>query len=108
MKPESVNHSIWDLLHHTVIWNDIFIQNIKGYQVSWEPENEWPKAKDKLIDNNFYFLIKKFNEQLFNIQGLLKRKDLDFRIKNKVSDSSEIQLTTIKLFITILQHISYQ
>ncbi len=101
------DHSIWDLLYHTVIWNDIFLSNIKGSIANWNPENNWPSEEDKASDQNFYDLLKRFDENVEEVHSLLQSDKIDFSKKQKISTTNIAELTVIKLFITILQHISY-
>jgi len=101
------DHSTWDLLYHTVIWNDIFLSNIKGSIANWNPENNWPSEGDKANDQNFHDLIKRFEENLEEVYFLLHSDKIDFTKKQKISTTNTAELTVIKLFITILQHISY-
>ena len=101
------DHSCWDLLYHTVIWNDIFLNNIKGFQQNWRPEDNWPTETETKKDENFYTLVQRFKDNLDEVRGLLNKPDLNFSLYNKIIPDESIELTSLKLFITILQHISY-
>ena len=72
MKPQNNYHSCWELLHHTVVWQEAIFEAIIGKKVDWEKisrENNWP-GKEYLTDNsNFIKLIEKFNEGLKKAQG---------------------------------------
>ena len=38
-------HSCWDLLHHTVFWQDIILKNLEGEYIDWNTinnEDNWP------------------------------------------------------------------
>ena len=106
-KAPGYDHSCWDLLYHTVIWNDIFLNNIKGSEQNWNPKDNWPQADEKEQDENFYDLIQRFNDNLQEVKNLLANPNLDFKDKQKIIPNETIELSTIKLFMTILQHISY-
>ena len=106
-KVEGFNHSIWDLLHHTVIWQDIFISNIKGQEISWDPKHNWPAMDDYKNEKNFDDLLSRFRSGIEETNTLLEEKKLDFTRKQRLSSEADFELSTIKLFMTILQHLSY-
>ena len=106
-KPNNFDHSCWDLLYHTVIWDEIFLRNIKGEIVNWSPENNFPDEKEKEIDQNFNELVIKFESDLQEIRDLLEFNDIDFSINRKLTPDRDFELSIIKLYITTLQHISY-
>ena len=106
-KAPGFNHSIWDLLYHTVIWNDIFLTNIKGDEANWNPSNNWPSDEEKEQDQNFTELLQRFTNNVQEVKDLLASQHLDFTAKHRISPDNAFELTTIKLFMTILQHISY-
>ena len=101
------DHSCWDLLYHTVIWNDIFIGNIKGNLENWSPSNNWPSPDEKKNDHEFDTLVQRFEVNLQEVKNLLTSSPLDFNLKRKLNQEENFELSTVKLFITILQHISY-
>lgn len=101
------DHSIWDLLYHTVLWNDIFLDNIKGNISNWNPTNNWPDPKELEDDGQFTILLKTFDSQLEQVRILLHNPKNDFNKKQKISTTNNAELSIIKLYITILQHISY-
>lgn len=101
------DHSIWDLLYHTVIWNDIFLTNIKGSLANWGPEHNWPPEADKKNDQNFIELLQRFDDNIAEVKSLLQKENIDFSKKQELSDNNPVELSVIKLYVTILQHISY-
>ena len=101
------DHSCWDLLYHTIIWNDIFLGNIKGNLENWNPGNNWPSLEEKKDDQEFDTLIQRFKTQLQETTNLLVSSTIDFSQKKKLSQEENIELSTVKLFSIILQHISY-
>ena len=101
------DHSCWDLLHHTVIWNDIFLGNIKGNIENWNPENNWPIQIEQENDSVFYDLINHFEGQLNEVRSLVQQPIISFSKKQKISTNSDHELSIIKLYMTIIQHISY-
>lgn len=101
------DHSIWDLLYHTVIWNDIFLTNIKGSLANWGPEDNWPSAADKENDQNFIELLQRFDANVAEVKTLLQGEKIDFTRKQVLSKDYPPELSVIKLYVTILQHISY-
>ena len=64
-------HSCWDLLYHTVIWNDIFLGNIKGRVENWNPENNWPSPEEVENDDEFYKLLNRFEKNIQETKGLI-------------------------------------
>lgn len=106
-KAPGYEHSCWDLLYHTVIWNDIFLNNIKGIEQNWRPEDNWPQSKETLVDENFYRLVQRFKDNIQEVRDLLAKPTLDFKAKQKISLHETTELPSLKLFIIILQHISY-
>ncbi len=62
------NHSCWDLLYHIVLWNDIFLTNIKGNVGNWNPHNNWPVESELENDTDFYNLITTFESQINEIR----------------------------------------
>ena len=106
-KAPGFDHSCWDLLYHTIIWNDIFLGNIKGNLENWNPGNNWPSLEEKKDDQEFDTLIQRFKTQLQETTNLLVSSTIDFSQKKKLSQEENIELSTVKLFSIILQHISY-
>ena len=54
-RPHNNAHSCWELLYHIVIWNDIFLDNIKGNPANWDPANNWPPKEELQKDDRFYW-----------------------------------------------------
>lgn len=106
-KPTQINHSCWELLYHTIIWNDIFINNIKGNVQNWDPVDNWPTSKETEDDENFYILVQRFEGNLQEIKNLLQSSVIDFNESKKLPTTMNNELSTIKLFIAVVQHISY-
>ncbi|UCE13649.1 MAG: DinB family protein [Candidatus Heimdallarchaeota archaeon] len=103
-KSNSIPHSCWELLHHIVIWQDIIIRQIKGEKLNWneiEQENNWPTREVMDDDSNWWNLVTKFKQGKEEAATLLM--DGDFA---KIS-SGFPELTTIKLYLVLLQHTSY-
>ena len=106
-KTAGYDHSCWDLLYHTVLWNNVFLSNIKGKFANWNPSNNWPDIGEFTTDNSFYELMKNFESQLQEVRMLLQDQPLRFSKKQKLSETNDEELSVMKLYITILQHISY-
>ena len=106
-KVEKFNHSCWELLYHTIIWNDIFINNIKGNVQNWDPINNWPTSDEMDDDEKYYVLIQRFENNLQEINNLIYSPTMDLDPSRMLSTTMDNKLSTIKLFIAILQHISY-
>ena len=107
-KPSDRYHSCWDLLHHTVYWQDILIQNIDGKFIDWSKlnsEDNWPTEERLSQDNNFTELVKKFNNNLEIAVTKLEIIDLTKGIK--IGPEHTPDVTYFRLFLVFLQHTSY-
>lgn len=103
-KPNKSTHSCWELLHHIVIWQETIIKNIKGETIDWneiEGKDNWPTHETMLEDFNFGNLLNRFHTGMEEAQSLLKSVDF---INKSVGFP---ELSTIKLYLTLLQHTSY-
>ncbi len=69
------SHSIWDILYHLVIWQDIFIENIKGKEADWEVQS-WLTNESKLENEEFYNLKEKFKAGLLELKNLIEYVNL--------------------------------
>ena len=69
------SHSIWEILYHIVIWQDIFIENIKGNEANWEV-NSWPVENEMQSDEDFENLKGRFKRGLKEIKELIKSVNL--------------------------------
>ena len=94
-------HSIWELLFHTIFWQDIFIENIKGNDPKWEDEGSWPTEEYMQKDENFVKLKNRFKEGVEELERLMKTHDLEEKLKN-TRDEPRLQL-----FIVAITHNSY-
>ncbi|MHA2245429.1 MAG: DinB family protein [Candidatus Hodarchaeales archaeon] len=103
-KPNNDTHSCWELLYHIVLWQDTMIKSIKGETVDWneiEKKDNWPTNETMNDDSNFSKLLDKFNSGIKEARNLLESVDF---VKKSVGFP---ELSTIKLFIALLQHTSY-
>ncbi|MFW9997204.1 MAG: DinB family protein [Candidatus Odinarchaeota archaeon] len=106
-RPNGMSHSCWDLLHHMVIWQDAIIRQIKGETVDWnavEKKDNWPAAETLTNDSNFTVLVKKFHNGIKEAKELLKTENLT---GSTVIGEDLPELSVIKLYIILLQHMSY-
>lgn len=107
-KLSSKYHSCWDLLHHTVVWQDILLKNIDGKFIDWSKisnEDNWPSDDYLSKDDNFMELVKKFNKNLEIAAKKLEEIDLMKGIK--IGPEHTPDVTYFKLFLVFLQHTSY-
>lgn len=95
------SHSIWQLLFHTVFWQDIFIENIKGNDPKWDDEGSWPTEEYMKKDENFEKLKKRFVDGLEALEELLERHDLQEKLPNNRN------VPRIQLFTVAMTHNSY-
>ena len=107
-RPSNKYHSCWDLLHHTVYWQDILLQNIDGKVIDWSKINDddnWPTDEKLNKDDNFIKLVKKFKNNLELAAKKLEKIDLMNVIK--IGPENTPDVTFFKLFLVFLQHTSY-
>jgi uncharacterized damage-inducible protein DinB len=108
MKPSDKYHSCWDLLHHTVYWQNILLQNLDGKIIDWSKlsnQDNWPTEERLNKDNNFIELVKKFNNNLETAVKKLEKIDLMTGIK--IGPENTPDVTYFRLFLVFLQHTSY-
>ena len=107
-KPSNKYHSCWDLLHHTVYWQDILLQNIDGKIIDWSKlsnEDNWPTDEKLSKDENFIELVKKFKKNLELAAKKLENIDLMKGIK--IGPEQTPDVTYFRLLLVFLQHTSY-
>ncbi|MFX0080582.1 MAG: DinB family protein [Candidatus Hodarchaeota archaeon] len=107
-KPENKYHSCWELLHHTVYWQDILLKNLEGKIIDWSKisnEDNWPSDEYLSKDENFIELVKKFNKNLEIAASKLEKIDLMKSIK--IGPERTPDVTYFRLFLVFLQHTSY-
>ena len=106
-KPSNKYHSCWDLLHHTVIWQDILLRSLDGEYIDWTKLNveNWPSNESLSEDDNFIELVKKLNKNLEIATSKLEKIDLMKVIK--IGPVHTPDVTYFRLFLVFLQHTSY-
>jgi len=107
-KPSNKYHSCWDLLHHTVVWQDILLKNIHGKFIDWSTisnEDNWPSDDYLSKDDNFMELVKKFNKNLEI--AATKLEEIDLMKGIKIGSEHTPDVTYFRLFLVFLQHTSY-
>ena len=104
-KPKNLDHSCWDLLHHTAIWQDILLKNLDGEFVNWFlPQNKnWPTEDDLSDDNNFLDLIEKFNMNLERVAAKIK----NINLMDRIEIGAPPDATYFRILLVFLQHTSY-
>ena len=107
-KPSNKYHSCWELLHHTVYWQEILLKNLDGKIIDWSKisnEDNWPSDEYLNKDNNFIELVKKLNKNLEIAATKLEKIDLMNGIK--IGPVHTPDVTYFRLFLVFLQHTSY-
>ncbi|MFX1478519.1 MAG: DinB family protein [Promethearchaeota archaeon] len=107
-RPSNKYHSCWDLLHHTVFWQDIILKNLEGEYIDWNTisnEDDWPSDELLSQDENFVELVKNFNKNLETAAIRLENVDLMKEIKIGLKHNPNV--TYFRLFLVFLQHTSY-
>ena len=106
-KPKNLDHSCWDLLHHTVFWQDILLKNLEGKIVDWYPPHDknWPSNEYLSKDDNFLGLLEKFNNNLEKAAEKLKNINLMKRIE--IGPPLPPDASYFRILLVFLQHTSY-
>lgn len=107
-KPANLDHSCWELLHHTLFWQDILLKNLDGEVVNWFPSHDknWPSEKDLSSDDNFIGLKDKFNKNLDTIIEKLEKINLMDRIEIGQPPLPP-DVSYFRIILVFLQHTSY-
>ncbi|MFX1344422.1 MAG: DinB family protein [Promethearchaeota archaeon] len=107
-KPLNKYHSCWELLHHTVYWQDILLKHLDGKTIDWSklnPEDNWPTNEYLSRDENFIELVKRFKKNLELAATKLEKVDLMKGVK--IGSEHTPDVTYFRLFLVFLQHTSY-
>jgi uncharacterized damage-inducible protein DinB len=101
-RPSKKAHSIWDILHHIVLWQDKTLEAIRGGDVDWTEAHamEWPSGESLVKDSEWEILRERFDKGL-TIAELLDTTDLSV-ILPAWSDEN-----AAKAFMVLVQHNSY-
>ena len=104
-KPKNLDHSCWDLLHHTVFWQDILLKNLEGEFVNWfqSHDKNWPTEDDLSNDDNFSGLIDKFNINLEKVAIKIK----NINLMDRIEIGAPPVATYFRILLVFLQHTSY-
>ncbi len=103
-KPPNNYHSCWELLHHTVVWQEAILEAIMGKEVDWKvisDANNWPGEEYLADDSNFINLVEKLTQGFAKAQELAKTVDLT-KPMPAWGDAPVLQA-----FFVLLQHNSY-
>ncbi|MFW9866928.1 MAG: DinB family protein [Candidatus Thorarchaeota archaeon] len=107
-RPSSKYHSCWDLLHHTVFWQDIILKNLEGEYIDWNSisnDDNWPSDEFLSQDRNFIELVKKFDENLKI--AVSKLENIDLMEEINIGSERTLNVRYFRLFLVFLQHTSY-
>lgn len=96
------SHSIWDLLHHIVIWQDATIDGIQGREVDWnEVESKnWPSSENAADDSEWDKLVMQFHSGLDELDKIIESCDFAKVIP-------EWNASVAEALLIVLQHNSY-
>lgn len=107
-KPSGKYHSCWDLLHHTVYWQEILLKNLDGKFIDWAKinnEDNWPSDENFSEDDNFIELVRKFKQNLEITSK--KLEDIDLTKGIKIFPGRAPDVSYFRLVLVFLQHTSY-
>lgn len=96
------SHSIWELLHHIVVWQDVTIDAINGKDVDWKEVHarNWPSNKELLSDSDWEKLVKQFYSGLEEMEKIIESGDFARIIP-------EWKAPVAEGLLVVLQHNSY-
>ena len=100
-------HSCWQLLHHTVIWQETFLATLRGENIDWsiiESKHNWPTEESLQNESEFLQLQYRYNKNNREFENLLKVVDLS-QTRNIEPDPNPVLNSS--LLLAYLQHISY-
>lgn len=102
-RPSQKAHSIWDILHHIVLWQEKTLEAIRGEDVDWTEAHkmEWPSGESLAHDAEWDDLKERFDKGLSIAEELLDTTDLSV-ILPAWSDEN-----AAKAFMVLVQHNSY-
>ena len=102
-RPSKKAHSIWDILHHIVLWQDKTLEAIQGGDVDWTEahEMEWPSVESIAKDDEWDVLSERFEKGLTIAEELLDTTDLSVKLSAWSDESAA------KAFMVLVQHNSY-
>ena len=65
-RPDDKNHSVWEVLHHMVYWQELLINTLKGKKVEWPKHAEvgWMSGSGSSKKEEWDQLIKHFRNGL--------------------------------------------
>lgn len=106
-KPNNLDHSCWDLLHHIVFWQDILLKNLEGKFMDWYPPHDknWPSEENLSVDDKFSELLDKFNKNLEIAE--VKIRDINLMDRIEIGEPLPPEVTYFRILLVFLQHTSY-
>ena len=103
-RKENNFHSSWELLAHTVVWQDAFLAAIEGKKINWKnigQKKNWPSPEQMVEDSSFLELVENFKEGIDKAEKLIDSTELD-----KIVPLWE-DLSVFETFLALVQHNSY-
>ncbi|MHA1907537.1 MAG: DinB family protein [Candidatus Thorarchaeota archaeon] len=96
-------HSIWDLLHHLLFWQDITIESLEEKEIDWERSKaeNWPDEAEQVDKAKLEDFTKRFLDGIERISELADTVDLSSGMP------SWPKATKMWAILMIAQHNSY-
>ncbi|NPD89491.1 MAG: DinB family protein [Asgard group archaeon] len=97
-------HSICDLLHHMITWQDVVVDSIKGKDIDWDDiskNKNWPTLESKEDASNFDKLKNRFLEGIQQVSNIIINTDLSKSI------SSWRNIPNVQALMIVVTHNSY-
>ena len=106
-KPIANSHSTYEILYHMVVWQNIFLKNIRDEPADWEEANRTAneqltkKAKEHLSKKTWEQLVDDFKRGFNEADTFLETIDLSKPMKTFGNKP------TLKMYCILNQHNSY-
>ena len=96
------SHSTYELVYHMIIWQTVFIKNIKDEPVDWKEADEiaWP-TEEQIAGKTWQDLVQEFKNGFKEAELLLETVDLNEPMK------TFWDAPVIKMYFVLNQHNSY-
>ncbi|MGQ4912836.1 MAG: DinB family protein [Candidatus Thorarchaeota archaeon] len=96
-------HSCWHLLHHTVFWQDLMLEALRGKTVEWPETNSvsWPAPREKCDARVWSDLVGQFRDGVAEAETLAESVDAETALPGWP------KVTALGAFMILAQHNAY-
>ena len=105
-RPDGKNHSIWEILHHMVYWQDLILNTLKGKKVKWpkHAEEGWMRGSGSSKKEEWDQLIKRFRNGLRGAERIARNASPEELLRSIPDWQSNSIGTALQI---LLNHNSY-